>query len=368
MIGENERRAVMEVLDGPMLVHGPRSKVFEREFAAWTGAPRAVSLSSCTAGLHLVWFDQGIGPGDEVLVAAQTHVATAHAVEYTGARPVFVDVDPASGNMDPDAAAAAITPRTRGISPVHYLGVPADMEALMRLADRHGLFVLEDCALAVGSRIDSVHAGLLGHAGAFSFYPVKHLTTAEGGMLITSDEALADRIALRRAFGVDRVVGERSEPGVYDVTMLGYNYRMNELEAALGCEQIRRADDFLMARERNYQTLAARLGELDEIELLGGSQRAGFTCSRYCLAIVLSDEFGKQRFEVVERLREQGVGSSVYYPKAVPDMAYYLEKYGRTECPQARRISRRSIALPVGPHLDQQDMHYIADAVKQALA
>lgn len=368
MLGEEERAAVMEVLAGTQLVHGPKAKTFEADFAAWTGAPGAVSVSSCTAGLHLLCFDLGLGPGDEVLVPAQTHVATAHAVEFTGARPVFVDAEPATGNIDCDALAAAVTPRTRAISVVHFLGVPADMERINALAAKHGLFVIEDCALAIGTRLHGVHAGLLGDAGAFSFYPVKHMTTAEGGMVVSRHGDLLTRLGRERAFGVDRVVGERAEPGVYDVTMLGYNYRMNELSAALGVEQVKRLDGFLARRETNFTALAAGLAEVDEVRVLGADLPRGVRSSRYCLSVVLREDLRPKRSRIVRSLRERGVGSSVYYPSPVPEMRYYREKYGDPggAFPVARSISG-GIALPVGPHLDVEDMDYVVRCFKQAL-
>ena len=199
MIGEAEKAAVAEVLSGPILVHGPRSQQFENDFAAWTGAPYAVSVSNCTAGMHLVYFAMGYGPGDEIIVPAMTHTATAHAACLVGATPVFVDCERRTGNIDIDAIENKITPRTRAISIVHFLGMPVDMVRINAIARKHNLFVLEDAALAVGTKLDGVHAGLHGDVGVFSFYPVKHITTAEGGMVITRNEDLARRIRLARA-------------------------------------------------------------------------------------------------------------------------------------------------------------------------
>ena len=367
-IGREEIEAVVSVLQGPQLVHGPRAKQFETDFADFCGGGTAVSVSSCTAGLHLAYFDRGLGPGDEVIVPAQTHVATAHAVEFTGASCVFVDADPRSGNVDPDAVAAAVTERTRALSVVHYLGLPADMTAINAVAAKHDLLVVEDCALALGSWLDGVHCGLLGDLGAFSFYPVKHITTAEGGMILTRDAETAARITRKKAFGVDRTHGERSVPGVYDVTMLGFNYRMNELAAALGIEQIKKAAGFLQARAENTRILRAALAEIDEIELLwAGDTR--FVSSHYCTAAILNDAVAPRRFEIVARLKEAGIGTSVYYPRAVPQMTYYREKYGHPAgaFPHAERISDQSIALPVGPHLTGEDMVAIAAALKTAI-
>ena len=196
MIDQREKDAVMKVMDGTILVHGPVANQFEDKFANFTGAPHAVSVSSCTAGMHLIYFALGYGPGDEVIVPAQTHVATAHAVELTGARPVFIDAEITTGNINIGAIESAITSKTRAIAIVHYLGVPVDMPKVMDIAKKHNLFVLEDCALAPGAKVNNSHVGLHGDAGVFSFYPVKHLTTAEGGMIILRNSNLAKKLNL----------------------------------------------------------------------------------------------------------------------------------------------------------------------------
>lgn len=368
MIGDEERNAVMEVLDGPILVHGPRSAAFEEGFAGWTGVPHCVAVSSCTAAMHLVHFALGLKPGDEVIVPAQTHAATAHAVEFTGAGCVFVDAERRTGNIDLDAMEAAITPRTRAISIVHYLGLPVDMDRLNRIASAHDLFVLEDCALAIGTRLNGSHAGGLGDAGCFSFYPVKHMTTAEGGMIVTRNEALASRLARLRAFGVDRHMGERTIPGVYDVTMLGYNYRMNEIQAAIGIAQVKKLDDFLIRRRRNFAALDRLLREITEITLFDAPpENAQHAC--YCMIAILSNALAPKRTEIVASLNAAGVGTSIYYPRPVPHMSYYREKYGHApnSFPDAAWISGNGIALPVGPHLDEEDMRYIADTLKDSI-
>jgi dTDP-4-amino-4,6-dideoxygalactose transaminase len=368
IIGDEERAAVMEVLQGPILVHGPRAVAFEQEFAAWTKAPHATSTASCTAALHLAYFQLGIGAGDEVIVPAQTHAATAHAVELMGAKPVFVDAESRTGNIDIDQIEAALTSRTRAVSLVHYLGMPVDMDRINAVAKKRGLFVVEDCALSLGSYYRGVHTGLLGDVGCFSFYPVKHITTAEGGMVTSRHADVIARIARLKALGVDRQHGDRKVPGVYDVTTVGFNYRMNEIEAALGSQQLKRLDGFLAARERNYAALARALAQLPEIELFTSSH-GEFKSSRYCLSILLKPTLAEKRFELVSKLNAKGVGTSVYYPKAVPQLTYYRDKYkvGPRDFPVASRISDASIALPVGPHLDEEDMSYIADAIKAAL-
>lgn len=368
IIGEEEKNAVMQVLNGPILVHGPRAKEFEAAFAAYTDASHAVSVSSCTAALHLSYFYLGLGPGDEVIVPAQTHSATAHAVELCGAKPVFVDAESVTGNIDLDQLGDQITERTRAISVVHYLGMPVNMEGLMGIARKRELFVVEDCALALGSYFKGVHAGLYGDVGCFSFYPVKHITTAEGGMLITRHEDVAAKITRLKAFGVDRHMGERSIPGVYDVTMLGFNYRMSEIQAALGIEQLKRVDGFLHRRKENYAALSAGLSEIDEISQFQSSH-GDFQSSYYCLSILLNEKLTPRRLEIVNYFMQNGVGTSVYYPQPVPHFSYYRNKYGYsdTSFPVAARISGSSIALPVGPHVTAEDIVYIVQVFKSAI-
>lgn len=368
IIGAEERAAVNAVLAGTTFVHGPRVEEFEGAFAAFVGAKHAIAVSSCTTALHLAYLALGIGSGDEVIVPAQTHVATAFAVEYVGARPVFVDAESQTGNLDLDAAERAITPRTRAFSLVHYLGMPVDMDRVHAIADRHELAVVEDCALAIGTRFRGRHAGTCGDIGCFSFYPVKHMTTAEGGMVTTDDDVLAARIRQQRAFGLDKTVTERAVPGIYNVTMLGYNYRMNELEAAIGAVQLTRVPGFLAARQRNDAALRATLVRIPGVSLLETSH-GNFESSRYCCVVLLSDALAPRRFEIVAALKERGVGTSVYYPHPVPHLTYFREKYGHhlNAFPNAVRISNHGIALPVGPHLTTDDMAYIAAAMEEAI-
>lgn len=369
LIDEHEKNAVLEVLSGTQLVHGPKATEFENDFAAFTQSPHAVSVSSCTAGMHLIYFHLGYGPGDEIIVPAQTHTATAHAVELVGATPVFVDADPHTGNLDTEKLEAAITPKTRAIAVVHYLGLPVNMAPVLELAKAHGLFVLEDCALAVGSYYQGTHAGLLGDAGVYSFYPVKHMTTAEGGMIITRDAELAQALKLKKAFGVDRNYGERRIPGLYDVVHLGLNYRMSELHAALGIEQLKKLPAFLRQRKSNYWQLHEALKSEDGITLFKSSHDH-YESSYYCFSVVLSESLAQRREAIMTHLKNRGVGTSIYYPHAVPEMHYYREKYALAESTfiEAKTISDRSIALPVGPHLSSSDMSIIAEEFLDAIA
>lgn len=361
---EREIQAVSEVLRGPILTHGPWGEQFEARFAELTGAPHAVALSSCTAGLHLSMLALGVGPGHEVIVPAQTHTATAHAPEMCGARAVFADVDPATGNISTAEIERRITPRTRAIAVVHFLGLPCDMDAITALAARHGLPVVEDCALAVGTRHRNRAAGTIGATGCFSFYPIKHIATGEGGMLTTTDAAIAARVRKQRAFGIDRDVAQRSIPGVYDVTMLGNNYRMSEMQAALGVVQLQKQTEMAEQRRRNAAALRSKLSAIPGLRLFRDAQPHE-THSHYCLSIMLEPDTGLTRDRVVLALKEHGIGASIYYATPVPLMTYYRQKYDyqRGDFPHAEFIAEQTVSLPVGAHLDADDMDYIAATV-----
>ena len=368
MLDAEEIEAVTRVLSGPTLVHGPVSHEFEQRFAERIGTRRAVCLSSCTAGLHLSLLVNGVGPGDAVAVPAMTHVATAHAVEFCGARPRFVDVEADSGNIDPEDLAGAVTPELKAIMVVHYLGLPCDMDRILALADKAGAFVVEDCALAVDATYGGAKAGTLGLTGCFSFYPIKHMTTVEGGMVTTDDEEVATAIAQRKAFGYDRALGQRAKPGIYDVTALGYNYRMSEVQAAVGLAQLGKLDAFQRARAENHRILKSALAELDEITVFEPLKGKAVS-SHYCLNAVLPRDRSVARDAVVASLKEAGVGTSVHYPRAVPLMTYYRDKYGYREgqFPVAEWLAEQTISLPVGPHLKEGDALRIAEAFKEAV-
>lgn len=367
MIDNKEKEAVMKVMDGSILVHGPVSDQFEAQFASFTDAPNAISVSSCTAGMHLIYFALGYGLGDEVIVPAQTHLATAHAVELTGAKPVFVDAEKNSGNIDIDAIEAAINSRTKAIAVVHYLGVPVDMQKVIKIAKKYNLFLLEDCALAPGAKLDGTHVGLHGDAGVFSFYPVKHLTTAEGGIIILKDDHLAKKLKLLKAFGVNRNYGERKIPGMYDAEKLGFNYRMSEIHAAIGVEQIKKLPSFLIKRRENFNHLEAGLKNISGFTVLQQPMNERFHSSHYCLGMMLEPNLANKRSDLMEAITKKGVGTSIYYPQPVPRMTYYKKKYGYEEKKfvNAATISDSIIALPVGPHLELSDMDYIIKSIEE---
>ena len=368
-ITDADRQAVLEVLQGPILAHGPQGKQFEQEFAEFMGeGAYCVAVSSCTAALHLAYFHFGIGSGDEVIVPAQTHTATAHAVELVGAKPIFLDCELQTGNINCEQLESLITSQTKAISLVHFLGIPCNMDKIISLAEQYQLKIIEDCALAVGTRYQGKHAGLFGDVGCFSFYPVKHMTTAEGGMFVSRHKSVAESVAKLRAFGVDRSYAERTIPGMYDVITLGFNYRMSDLQAALGRQQLKKIPEILERRSNNFAQLKALLSGIDHLSILDTTD-ANLVNSHYCLTVILQGELKQHRNAVIASLKQAGVGTSIYYPQPVPRMTYYKNKYGYQAAvyPNATTISDCSIALPVGPHITSSDVEYIAESFKQAI-
>lgn len=368
LIGKEETIAVNKVLKNPILVHGPNSTNFENKFKYFTGAPYAVSVSSCTAGLHLVLFTIGLKKGDEVIVSSQTHVATAHAIELNGAKPIFIDSNNFDGNIDVNLIEKKITKKTKAISVVHYLGVPADMKKIKMIAKKYNLFLLEDCALSPGAYYGKNHTGLIGDAGVFSFYPVKHITTTEGGIIILKNKKLYEKLKLKKAFGVNKNFNERSVPGMYDTIELGFNYRLNEISCAIGIEQLKKLNSFLKIRKDNFLTLHKYLNKSKNI-ILPLKNFPNKKMSYYCFSILLKKNIIKFRSEIIRKINQTGIGTSIYYPVPVPLMTYYKKKYKlkNNQFLNALNYSNASICLPVGPHLNKKDMKFIADKVLNIL-
>ena len=363
-ISEQEQQAVIGVLASGRFVHGEHTQNFETSFAQRMGVKHAISLSNCTAGLFLSLHCLGIGAGDKVIVPAMTHVATAHAVCLTGADPVFVDVVPHTGNLDLAKVSALKDKAIRAIIPVHYLGLPVDMSRLLSLASHNGWHVVEDCALALDATCAGKKVGSFGSTGCFSFYPTKHMTSIEGGMLTTSDDVLAEKIRKARAFGYDKMLGERKTPGVYDISDLGGNFRMDEVRAAVGCIQLEKLDDFLFARNRNFHILDATLSHIPSLHTFPSIDHTRVS-SHYCYNIVLAMQ--QDRTPFLEALNDKGIGYSVHYPQALPLSSYYKKRYGydRADFPIAAWLADKSISLPVGPHISQEQAAFIAQSVAE---
>lgn len=368
-IDEAEKSAVLAVLDGHILTHGPKCHEFEKKFSTFAKEGHAVTTSSCMASLHLASLHFKLQPGDEVLVPAQTHVATVHAIELVGAKPVFIDCELNTGNIDITQIEHKITKNTRALAVVHFAGIPIEMDKVCGVAKKYNLIVIEDCALALGAFYQGKHVGLWGDVGCFSFYPAKHITTGEGGMLISKNEKTAAQIAAFRAFNVDRTHSNRDIPGLYDVAGVGLNYRMSEMQAALGCTQMDKLSENLNRRAKNFSLLKQKLLSINGVEKILDSQHPDCINSHYCLVALLDKNIASKRNDILKQLKENGIGCSVYYPQPVPRMKYYREKYNYDlrDFQNAATLSDASIALPVGPHLSEEDMFSVAQGLKHCI-
>lgn len=346
-ITNTDRKLVGEALKKRMLTNGGKVREFEERFSEFTGGGEAVAVSSCMGALHLAALALDLGREDEVLVPALTHTATANAVCLGGAIPTFVDVHPSSGNLDNNLIEAAITPQTKAIFLQHHVGGPAYMGSTMDIARRHNLLVVEDCATALGATHSGKHVGLLGDIGCFSFHPKKHLTTGEGGMVLTKHVELAEKIRKLRSFGY----GEDAYGGIIQP---GLNYRMTEFQAVLGARQLMRLPAMLTVRLRNLSMLKKRLGHLRHFG------------SSYGFTFFVPD--GISRAEVRQQLTLEEIESSIHYPCPIPDIPWYKQHFPQArEFPHARLLSQRTITLPVGPHLTEEHVNIMADAVERAI-
>ena len=362
-ITSNEIVLVEEVIRSGWLAHGKYSSKLEDLFCEFTGAKFATTISNCTAGLHLSCIAAGFGAGDEVIVPAQTHVATAHAVEYTGAKAVFTDVDPITGNITVEEIRRKLNESTRGLIIVHMSGYPCDMLAIANLCNKTNLVLIEDCAHALGTVCNGVQAGNYGISGNFSFYPTKQITTGEGGVVISNDGKIIDEIKKLKAFGIDTPPEMRSKPGVYDVQHLGYNYRMTDFQAALGAGQMERYGENLTKRKRNGKYYTELLADTEGIIFPEYSDDNSY----FLFQIILDEK--TDRDHLLLKLKEKGVGVSIHYATPVPLMSYYKRKYGFEEddFPNAELYGRQSISLPVHSKINEEEIRYISSILKKTL-
>jgi dTDP-4-amino-4,6-dideoxygalactose transaminase len=349
LIGEEEKQEVLRVLGSGGLAQGSEVKAFEDGFAAALGVKHAVATANGTTALHLALLANGIGPGDEVITVPFTFIASANAVLYCGATPVFVDIEPDSFNMDPDLIEAAITPRTKAILPVHLYGNPADMPRIMAIAERHGLRVIEDACQAHGATIAGRKAGTF-DTGCFSFYPTKNITTAEGGIITTNDEEAADLARMLRAHGMRRR---------YYHEMLGYNFRMTDVHAAIGVAQLPKLAEFTRRRQAHAAYLSAHL-HADKVRVPVVRPDVEHVFHQYTVRILPPLE----RDVVREKLAAAGVGSEVYYPLPVHRQQVYRDRgYGDLCFPVTEEATAQVLSLPVHPALTEQDLAAVVAAV-----
>lgn len=350
--------AVTEVLRTSRLSLGPKLGEFEHSMAQYIGAGHAVGVSSGTAGLHLCVRALGIGEGDEVIVPSFTFVAVANAVRYERATPVFADIDAATLNMDPARVEAAITSRTRAIVVVHTFGVPAEMDAILEIARRHGLAVIEDACEAIGAEYRGRRVGGFGDAAVFAFYPNKQITTGEGGMVVMRDEKLARRVRALRNQG--RYEGD----DWLQHSELGYNYRLSEMQCALGVEQMKRIDKILGARERVARGYQERLQ--GEPLVLPALTMPHARTSWFVYVVRLLPEFGKHRDAILRALTEKGIGCGRYFAPVHRQPAYAAWKDVRLPVTEAE--SSRTIALPFFNAISSGEQDRVCDALSLALS
>ena len=360
VLGEAEEREVLNVLRSGQLSLGPKVPEFERAFAGRVGARWGSAVSSGTAGLHLALRAVGVGDGDEVVTSPFSFVASANAAIYERAKPVFADIDPVTFNLDPEAAAAAVTERTKALLPVHIFGYPADMGAFEGIADRHGLGIVEDACEALGAVYeDGVAVGGRGHPAVFGFYANKQLTTGEGGMVTLGDEGMKARI------DSERNQGRAPDMGWLDHDRLGFNYRLSDIACALGLAQLERLDSMLAARGQ-----VARLYR----EALGGNEGLGLPCAdsggarRGWFVFVVQLPHGVDRDATIRALAAKQIQSKPYLP-AIHLMSFSRERFGHREgeFPVCEDVAERSLALPFFPEMSEGQVARVAEALRAVI-
>ena len=367
-LGPEEISAVQDVLQSRWLSMGAVTQEFEREFAACIGTQHALAVANGTAALHLACLAVGLGPGDEAIVPSLTFVATANAVRYTGATPVFADVVSQNDlNISPQSLERLLTDRTRAIIVVHYGGYACDMPRIMAFAREHSLFVIEDAAHAVGSDLDGRKLGAWGDVGCFSFFSNKNLTTGEGGMLTTDRDALCEKLRLLRSHGMTTMTWDRHKGHAwsYDVIELGYNYRIDEIRAALGRVQLSKLDRNNARRRRLTQLYRESLQELTPQITVPFADHPGVS-SAHLMPILLPP--GINRVNFMESIKSKGIQTSIHYPPIHKFTSYHSSDNTNNDLLSVTEdVSAREVTLPLYPMLTDNDVIVIVQAVREAL-
>ena len=347
-ISEAEKQAVLGVLDSGMLVQGKQVAQLEEQFAEVCGTRYGVATSSGTTALYLALLAHGIGPGDEVITTAFTFIATANAALFLGAKPVFVDIEEETFNINPALIEAAITPRTRAIILVHLYGYPCDMDPIVEIAERHNLLVVEDAAQAIAATYKGKPTGSFG-TGCFSLYATKNVTSGEGGMITTDDGSLADQCRLLRNHGMRKR---------YHYEFLGYNLRMTDLHAAIGVAQMERLEEFTAKRRANGAHLTQHI-----TSVITPQVREGYEHVWHQYTVRVDGE--RDRDAAVNQLREAGVGTGIFYPIPIHQYAHIREIVGEVSLPVTEQLAQEVVSLPVHPGLSQADLDTIVTAVNE---
>ncbi|MBL9080004.1 MAG: DegT/DnrJ/EryC1/StrS family aminotransferase [Planctomycetes bacterium] len=365
-----EIEEVLDSLRKAWLGTGPKAAEFERRVAAYKGVPHAVALNSCTAGLHLACLVLGLQPGDEVITTPMTFCATVNAIVHAGATPVLADVDPVTGNLDPEQVRRRITRRTKALLPVHFAGRAAPMDELMDLAHRHGLRVIEDCAHAIETEYRGRKAGTIGDLGVLSFYSTKNIVTGEGGMVLTRDPHLARRTKMLGLHGMSHDAWKRfSDDGykAYDVEEIGFKYNMMDLQAAIGLHQITRVEAYWQRRLAIWQRYQRELADLPI-----GLPAPWPADERHALHLFTIQidprRCGITRDEVLMQLHRRRIGSGVHY-RSIPSFTVYRDRFGwrAKEYPIAARIGRQTLSIPLSPRLGDDDVADVIAALHQVI-
>ena len=364
---EQDVEAVLDCLRSGWLTMGPRTKAFEEALADYVGVPHAATVSSGTAALHLACVAAGVGPGDEVIVPAFTFVASAGAPRYVGAEPVLCDVvSPHDFNIDPHDVARRITPRTKAVIAVHFCGYPARIQALRELCDQHGLILIEDCAQAIGARIDDAgrQVGTVGELGCFSFFSKKQLCVGEGGMVTTAEETLDARVRLFRSHAMTSSTWDRhrGHDPAYDVVDIGFNFRLDEPRAALGLSRLARLDEGIAARRAIVRAYRERLADIAGLELVF-DELAVERASHFAFPVLLADRDTRDRFR--DELKAGGI-QTTWYP-ALHSLSGYTQYAPGEGLPQATEVADRHCALPLSTVMDETDVDTVVEVVRTSL-
>lgn len=369
-VGDAEVDELLGSLRSGWLGTGPKVAQFEREFGAYRNAPHAVAVSSCTAALHLSMLAAGLKPGDEVITTPLTFCATVNAIIHAGATPVLADVDPDSMNIDPGKVARRVTPRTRAMLPVHFAGRPCEMDLLLGIAKRHDLHLIEDCAHAIETQYKGRNAGTFGDFGCFSFYVTKNVVTGEGGMVLARDEQHAADIKVLALHGMTRDAWDRfGDAGYkhYDVISAGFKYNMMDLQAALGIHQLRRVEENWRRRREIWETYNAALAPYPIT--LPADPEPGTRHAHHLYTILVDpDRAGITRDRFIQALTDHNIGVGVHY-RSIPEHPYYRQTFGwdPADYPNATRIGRQTVSLPLSPRLTDDDVNDVVEAVRQTL-
>lgn len=346
LMGPEEKQAVLDVLESGMLAQGPRVKMFEEAFAEMCGVKYAVATSSGTTALHTALLAHGIHQEDEVITSPFTFIASSNSVLFVGAKPIFVDIDPKTFNIDPNLIEAAITSNTKAIMPVHLFGLSAAMEPILDIASRHNLVVIEDACQSHGAINNGKKVGSFG-TGVFSLYPTKNITSAEGGMITTNDVEVAEKARIIRQHGMRRR---------YHHDELGFNFRMTDVHAAIGLEQLKKLNKFNQARQANASYLSKHLQGVTIPFIPDGCEHV---FHQYTIRVPDAD-----RDEMIKYLRERGIGPAIYYPIPIHKQTYYMQELGYEQTlPEAECAAEEVLSLPVHPALSQQNLDTIVTAV-----